>query len=102
MYDHRAASVVIKEDNWFRQGQTVAATLVQHQNPEYLSQSRWWTKNSIVDDIINNKESHSLIAFKNVTSPTNQRTMIASFIPIVGVINSAPLLFTGKETALFT
>ncbi len=32
------------------------------------------------------------MAYKDVTSPTNQRTMIASFIPLAGVVNSAPLV----------
>jgi hypothetical protein len=34
-----------------------------------------------------------LLAYKDVTSPTNQRTMIAASIPLAGVVNSAPLIF---------
>ena len=42
MYDHRAASVVVDETNWMRQGQTQATVLVEHQNPEYVTEPRWW------------------------------------------------------------
>lgn len=40
MYDHRAASVESKTENWMRQGQTIPTTLVQHQNPEFHTESR--------------------------------------------------------------
>jgi hypothetical protein len=36
------------------------------------------------------------LAIKDVTSPTNQRTMIACFIPWSGVLNSAPLMLTAN------
>lgn len=96
MYDHRAASITVKDENWFRQGQTATTTLVSHQNPEFTVEPRWWCEKSIVLDKSSNLSVPTLIAFKNVTSPTNQRTMIASFIPYVGVINSAPIILFDK------
>ena len=92
MYDHQDASIVINEENWFRQGQTSATSLAQHQNPEYFTEPRWWTDETNVEKALNVFPHEALLAFKNVTSPTNQRTMIASFIPKYGVINSAPLI----------
>ncbi len=91
-YDHRAASVELKPENWFRQGQTAETSLVSHQNPEFLVQPRWWISNDLVEERWGEESPSALLAFKNVTSPTNQRTMIASFIPSVGVINSAPII----------
>ena len=35
-FDHRAASVLVDEANWVRQGQKAETSLVQHQNPEVL------------------------------------------------------------------
>jgi hypothetical protein len=99
MYDHRAASVVVDSANWMRQGQTDATSLVQHQNPEYCAEPRWWVEQRNVNAALNERARSAYIAFKDVTSPTNQRTMIAAFIPHVGVLNSAPLILTGKRVA---
>ena len=94
MYDHRAASVIMNDENWIRQGQTEATTLVQHQNPEFTSIPRWWADKKNIEKALNQEKEPAYITFKDVTSPTNLRTMIASFVPYVGILNSAPLLFT--------
>lgn len=92
MYDHRAASIDIKAENWLRQGQTISTSLVQHQNPEYVIEPRWWAESKEIKESIIEYNAKALLTFKNVTSPTNTRTMIASFIPVSGVINSAPII----------
>jgi hypothetical protein len=94
MYDHRAASVVVDEANWMRQGQTDATTLVQHQNPEYTVKPRWWVEADHVSETLGAAVRPAYIAYKDVTSPTNTRTMIAALIPHVAVLNSAPLILT--------
>jgi hypothetical protein len=97
MYDHRAASVLVDESNWMRQGQPDATSLVQHQNPEFFVEPRWWVDDGEVRRVLNGRDGTKLIAFKNVTSPTNERTMIAAFIPYCGVVHSAPLMLTGSD-----
>lgn len=97
MYDHRAASVVINEENWMRQGQTYATTIAQHQNPEYSTEPRWWVDSKVVSEFLKDYVKPVYTAFKDVTSPTNQRTMISSFIPFVGTLNSAPLILVDKK-----
>jgi len=92
MFDHRAASIRIETKNWFRQAQPDSTSLVSHQNPEFSVEPHWWAEQSKVDDALGKPKPTPLLAFKNVTSPTNQRTMISSFIPAVGVINSAPII----------
>lgn len=98
-YDHRFGSVYIENKNWVNQGQTTETNLVEHQNPEFSVLPRWWTS---VDEIFKRVSSDSLpayLAFRNVTRATDNRTVIATFIPPVGVINSAPLiLFDFKIT----
>jgi hypothetical protein len=92
-YDHRAAGVVIDKSNWFRQGQTDATTLVAHQNPEFLAVPRWWVD---AEEIASQPVLPAYLAFKNVTSPTNRRTMIAAMIPRTAVGNSAPLMLVDE------
>jgi len=92
-YDHRAAGVVVDKSNWFRQGQTDETTPADHQNPEFLAIPRWWINSA---QIAGQPDLPAYLAFKNVTSPTNRRTMIAAMIPRTGVGNSAPLILVDK------
>ena len=93
-YDHRAASVQVVKANWVRQGQPVAPTLVERQNPEHVAMPRWWVEAQAVTAALKGEEPPALLAYKDVTSPTNQRTMIAAWMPLAGVVNSAPLILT--------
>jgi hypothetical protein len=97
-FDHRAASVLVDEDNWVRQGQTDASTLVAHQNPEFVVQPRWWVEQSAVCRAVGREEPrHAFIGFKDITSPTNERTMIAAAIPWSAVTNHFPLVLTAAS-----
>lgn len=93
-YDHRAASVVVQGDNWMRQGQTEETPPVMHQNPEFVAMPRFWVDEKVVLERHGGQKREAFLAMKDVTSPTNQRTMIAAFIPWSAVVNSAPLLLT--------
>ncbi len=96
MYDHRAAGVIVDDANWMRQGQPDATSLVQHQNPEYVVEPRWWVDSKQVRESLR-KELPGFLAFKDITSPTNQRTMIAAAIPWTAVTNHLPLLLTEQS-----
>jgi hypothetical protein len=100
MYDHRAASVVVKGENWMRQGQTAQTSLVQYQNPEFAVEPRWWAEENRAVDIIGSNRAEGFIGFKDITSPTNQRTVIAAAIPWSAVINHFPILLTSVKTSL--
>ncbi len=93
-YDHRAAGVRVEAGNWMRQGQTDDTNLVEKQNPEFVVLPRYWVPQSQVLARWGNQRKEAFLVLKDVTSPTNQRTMIASFIPWSGVVNSAPLMLT--------
>ena len=95
-YDHRAADVVTDQSNWVRQGQTERTFSVNYQNPEHLAMPRFWVAEEVVLNQCKQPTSHFL-CFKDVTSPTNQRTMIAAMTPLVGVVNSAPIIFTDSS-----
>jgi hypothetical protein len=97
LFDHSAASVVVDESNWMRQGQTDETSLVLHQNPEFSVEPRWWVDENSIDSRLQNGDDPAYISYKDVTSSTNQRTMIAAFIPKAGVLNSAPLKLTGND-----
>jgi len=94
-YDHRAASVRVAQANWMRQGQTEDTSLVDHQNPEFAAMPRFWVAEEHVEGSVGPRPA--LLAYKDVTSATNQRTMIAAMVPHVGLMNSAPFIRTGDD-----
>jgi len=100
MFDHLAAGVVIDEKNWVRQGQTDATSLVEHQNPEFAVMPRFWVEETAVGEALGEALPAAMLCFKDVTSPTNQRTMIAAMLPSSGVVNSAPIVFAQASVRL--
>lgn len=96
-YDHRAASVVIEAGNWVRQGQSEETNLVAHQNPEFVVQPRWWVDEVAVLDVMKAKREQGCIGFKDITSPTNQRTMIASAMPWSAASNHFIMVLTSAS-----
>ncbi len=95
MYDHRAAGVEIKSENWMRQGQTTPATQTEHMNPEFSATPRWWVPKKAVQDKLSISDETPLLGFKDITSATNRRTMISSVIPFAGVTNHFPIIRSG-------
>lgn len=89
-YDHRAADVRDENLNWLRRGQPEASSLVNHQNPEFVVMPRWWVKQPEVKACVG--DARAILSFRKVTSPTNTRTMLATFIPRVGVVDSQQLI----------
>lgn len=95
-FDHRAASVVVEDDNWVRQGQKAETSLVQYANPEFAVLPRWWVAEEAVAKVTEDRKRDWLLAYKDITSATNERTMIAAFLPWVAVVNSAPIMLVDE------
>lgn len=96
-FDHRAAHVRDEKANWLRRGQTEDVSLVEHQNPEFVVMPRWWVDEAEVTASLGGATPPALLSFRKVTSPTNTRTMLAAFIPVVGLIDSAQLVLFDKD-----
>jgi hypothetical protein len=100
LYDHRAASVEITAQNQFRSGVSVEVTEGERQNPSFLSKPRYWVKNDEVYTRLPAEYNYTwILAFKDVTSATNERTMIATIIPRTAVVYSIRLAFVFGQTA---
>ncbi len=87
-FDHRAASIVINPKNLHRPAQPRPATPEQHSDPNWLPDPQYW--------VLRGKTSFPtapyLLGFKDVTAPTNVRSMIAALIPGSGVGNTLPIV----------
>lgn len=101
-FDHRAAGVRVEAGNWMRQGQTEETSLVEHQNPEFVVVPRFWVSEASVDDAMRNHGGTvpAFIAFKDISSPTNQRTMIAAAIPWCAAVNHSVLMLSDQDWRL--
>ena len=88
-FDHRAASVIVNPKNLNRPAQPRETTREEHNNPDWLPNPQFWVS---VDAAEWPEGLGWAVAFKDVTAPTNVRTMIASVVPRSGFGNTLPLL----------
>jgi len=97
MYDHRAASVVVNPDNLHRAAQQEAVGLEEHRDPDFSPMPQFWVQRPVVEEIY---KGHWVLGFKEITSPTNERTMISAIAPGVAFGNKFPLLVPepGRES----
>jgi hypothetical protein len=95
MYDHRAANVVVHSENLHRAAQQEAATPAQHQDPQFHPTPQFWVQRHDIAEIA---ATPWALGFKDVTAPTNMRTMIAAILPVAGYGNTLPVLLP-DETA---
>ena len=99
-FDHRAASIVINPKNLHRPAQPKPTAPEQHRDPSWLPSPQYW--------VLRSETSYPtapyLLGFKDVTAPTNVRSMIAALIPGSGVGNTLPIVTadwrSGADAAL--
>lgn len=93
-FDHRAASVTVNPGNLNRPGQPTPTSLVQHSDPSWAPTPQFWVAK---EDCPFGRCRH-LIGFKDVTAPTNVRTMIAAMVPASPAGNTLPLLLPAEDS----
>lgn len=69
-------------------------------DPTYLVQPRYWVAAGEVNEAMRDTGSSWLLGFRDITNATNERTMIATALPICAVGNNEPLLVGTGEHAL--
>jgi hypothetical protein len=94
-YDHRAASIVLNKGNRYREAMPVPTTIVQHADAAWLNGPQFWIDSW---EIASAPRLSAMLAFKDITSPTNTRTMIASMIPRAAAGHTLPLLLPDLES----
>ena len=93
-FDHRAASIVINPKNLHRPAQPKPTAPEQHRDPNWLPDPQYW--------VLRSETSYPtapyLLGFKDVTAPTNVRSMIAALIPGAGVGNTLPIVMADRRS----
>jgi hypothetical protein len=86
-FDHRAAGIVVNPANLNRPAQPLPATLEQSADPAWLADPQFWIKPPP-----GLASAPYALGFKDVTAPTNVRTMIAAITPSGAAGNTLPLI----------
>ncbi|HOG77951.1 MAG TPA: N-6 DNA methylase, partial [Anaerolineaceae bacterium] len=89
-YDHRWGT--------FEGDDTRELTIIEKKEPNYLSLPRYWVPKREMENRLQEYTHDWLIAFRDITNVTNERTSIFSIIPLVGVGHTAPLVFTSVSS----
>ncbi len=95
MYDHRAADVVMNVENLHRPAQPEAIQDSVKAQPDRFPVPQYWVTEADIHAALPVPQegvSDWSLVFKQVTAPTNVRTMIASLIPRSGVGHSMCLI----------
>ena len=88
MFDHRAADVVIHTENLHRAAQPEVIQALLKEQPDRYPTPQFFV---MASDTAANPYQWAL-GFKEITAPTNARTMISTFMPGSGFGNKVPLL----------
>ena len=96
-FDHRAASVVVNPENLNRPAQPREATVEEHADPNWLPDPQFWVDADAFDWPWS---VDWLLGFKDITAPTNRRTVICSLFPKAAFGNKIPLFLpiVGAQT----
>jgi hypothetical protein len=94
MYDHRAADVVKSKTAEKRQNQPRYLSVAEHSDPERQPIPQSWVDASELPAGL----PKWLTGFSDVTSPTNERTMISAALPKAAVGHTYPLYFTSNPS----
>ena len=102
-FDHRAAHIVVNPENVHRPAQPESMSEADHVDPDLVPSPQYWIKSEQVSQF---SIPNTVVGFKEITSPTNERTMIAAFLPQAGYGNTIPILYPessrfSPETALW-
>jgi hypothetical protein len=98
-FDHRAAGIVVNTANVSRQAQPDSTTPEQYADPDFIPTARYWVDSEEVEKRLRQWRQEWLLAFKDVTAVTNERTAIFGLLPRVGVGHTAPLMFPAYRDA---
>ena len=88
MYDHRAATITVNAANLHRPAQEQPVTPAQHVDPGFSPKPQFWVDADSLPRRDDQAGRHWMLGYKDVTAPTNVRTMIPAAIPVAGVGNT--------------
>ena len=93
-FDHRAADVVLNLANLQRAAQQQPLSSLAKEDPERYPAPQYWVAEADAPEV----QRYALV-FKDVTAPSNMRTMIAAIVPRAGYGNTLPQIVPDAHLA---
>ena len=97
-FDHRANSVRINPQSTHNPYLSEEVSAGQHADPDFLPQPQYYVPSENVEMAFPQSNGWAL-GFRDITNPTNMRTMVASIVPWAGYGNTLPLLIGDDSVA---
>ena len=95
-FDHRYNSVRVNLQNVNRPYVNEPVTDAQHRDPRFNPRPEYWVSTDFVKGSFSDYVAYA-IGFRDITSSTNERTMIATIVPWAGYGNNLPILVCSDE-----
>ena len=96
-FDHRANSVRVNPESTHNPYLSEEVSEAQHADPEFLPQSQYWVPAQDVEPNFPQSRGYAL-GFRDITRPTDVRTVIASIVPWAGYGNTSSAARRGFRT----
>jgi hypothetical protein len=80
--------------------ETHAVSITEKSDPEFSIMPRYWIAREAVRDRLNRWHCGWLLAYRLISRPSDEHTLISSVIPFAGCGNSAPLILVSDKCAL--
>lgn len=95
LYNHRAADVEVNDKNILRKGQGSRLSTEDLKNPFRLPIPHYWVDQiSVLRALKADHSRFEFIAYKGVSSPTNERTFMGALLPLVAIHHNAPIILS--------
>ena len=88
-FDHRANSIRVNPDSTFNPYVSVETEKAQHEDPNFLPNTRYWVPSRAVESILPKGRGYTL-GFRDIARSTDSRTVIAALVPNVGCGHTLP------------
>ena len=95
-FDHRANSIGYNPASEQNPYVSEPVTDKEKANPGYFPRTQYWVPTCEIERQLPQHAGWT-VAFRDITNPTNERTMIATIVPWAGFGNTAPLLLPDAE-----
>ncbi len=97
-FDHRFSTYEGQTQAQANQGKLPELNEVEHADPSRTVQPRYWVPAVEVAEALKDKwKRRWLLGWRDICRNTDQRTMIASVLPYVGVGHTAPLMLSAAQ-----
>ncbi|MEW6363704.1 MAG: hypothetical protein AB1714_03590 [Acidobacteriota bacterium] len=97
-FDHRFADVVLSATALLRQGQSDELSASEHADPSRMVKPRHWVRADEIEKRIYGQWDRKWIpGWKEVTSPSNARTLVPAILPLAGVGHKIPVFLPSER-----